>query len=124
MFTSQDYSNGNGPQKLGAVSFPMIGRSLGFGNFAGLDATGADADALVASAHLGLDRAQVYVPATARDVVRVGDVIAELRAFAADFTYLCHKANSRTRLKSVRSGYGMQSPGHTYASREPPFASF
>ena len=106
MFTSQDYSNGNGPQKLGAVSFPMIGRSLGFGNFAGLDATGADADALAGAVHNGLHSLQVYVPAAAGNVVRVRNVVAELRSLAAKLTGLCHD-KSPGRLPTIRLDEGV-----------------
>jgi len=35
-------------------------------------------------------RLQINAPATPRHVVRVRDVIAELRAFAANIAYLCH----------------------------------
>lgn len=60
-------------------------------HFSGLDATGADANALAGRIDFGLHRLQVDIPAAPRDVVRVRDVIAELRLFAANFTYLCHK---------------------------------
>ena len=59
-------------------------------DFAGLDAAGADAHALAGAADRGLDRAQIDVPAAAGGVVGVGDVVAELRAFAAKITFLCH----------------------------------
>jgi hypothetical protein len=63
---------------------------LRFNDLAGLDAAGADAHALVAAAYFGVDRAEVDVPAPLGHVVRVGDVVAELWAFAADFADLCH----------------------------------
>jgi hypothetical protein len=63
---------------------------LAFYDFAGLDAAGADAHALAAAIDLGLDGLQVDVPATAGGVVGVRDVVAELRAFAAEITFLCH----------------------------------
>jgi hypothetical protein len=68
------------------LSFP----SLAFDDFAGLDAAGADADALASAVDLGLDGLEVHVPAAAGGVVGVRDVVAELRAFAAKITFVCH----------------------------------
>jgi hypothetical protein len=65
-------------------------RVLGFDDFAGLDAAGADADALAAAVGLGFDGLEVYVPAATGGVVCVRDVVAELRAFAAEITFVCH----------------------------------
>lgn len=59
-------------------------------DLAGLDAAGADAYALAGAVDDGLDGLQVHVPATARGVVGVRDVVTELRSLAAKFTYLCH----------------------------------
>lgn len=63
---------------------------LSFGDFASLNAAGADANALVAATYLCLDRAQIHIPAPPAHVVRMGNVIPELRPFAANLTYLCH----------------------------------
>ena len=63
---------------------------LGFDDLAGLDAASADANALVATIDFSLNRAKIYVPATLGHVVRVRDLVTELRTFAADFAYLCH----------------------------------
>ena len=63
---------------------------LAFDDFAGLDAAGADADALASAVDLGLDGLEVHVPAAAGGVVGVRDVVAELRAFAAKITFVCH----------------------------------
>ena len=63
---------------------------LAFDDFAGLDAAGADADTLASAGDLGLDGLQVYVPATPGGVVGVRDVVAELRAFAAEITFVGH----------------------------------
>ena len=68
---------------------------LALEDFAGLDAGRANANALANTIDLGLDRLQIWVPATARDVMRVRDVVTELRTFAADFTYLCHDKTLR-----------------------------
>ena len=64
--------------------------SLAFDDFAGLDATGADAHTLARAVDRGLDGLQVYVPAAPRGVVGVRDIVAKLRAFAAKITFLCH----------------------------------
>ena len=63
---------------------------LAFDYFAGLDAAGADANALASAVDLGLDGLEVHVPAAAGGVVGVRDVVAELRAFAAKITFVCH----------------------------------
>jgi hypothetical protein len=70
--------------------FLEFGWSLAFDDFAGLDAAGADADALASAVDLGLDGLEVHVPAAAGGVVGVRDVVAELRAFAAKITFVCH----------------------------------
>jgi hypothetical protein len=70
------------------VSGVLLGLALN--DFAGLDAAGADADALAATIDLSLDGLEVYVPATTGGVVGVRDVVSELRAFAAEITFLCH----------------------------------
>jgi hypothetical protein len=63
---------------------------LGFDDLAGFDATRADANALVAAIDFSLDRTKIYVPTTLGHVVRMRDLVTELRTFAADFAYLCH----------------------------------
>ena len=73
----------------GATCFRVF-LCLTLNDFAGLDAAGADAHALAYTVYLGLDGLQVDVPAAAGGVVGVGDVIAELRAFAAEITFSCH----------------------------------
>ena len=75
--------------RLGRSVFEGWG-GLALDDFAGLDAAGADADALAATIDLSLDGLKVHVPAAAGGVVGVGDVVAELRAFAAEITFLCH----------------------------------
>ena len=69
----------------------FAGRELGLGDFAAAQAVGADAHALRAIRHFGLDRPQVHVPAATARVVRVADVVTGLRPFAADLTNLCHE---------------------------------
>ena len=56
----------------------------------GLDAAGAHANALRIAVHQRLYRLQVHVPAPPRHIVRVRNIIAKLRPFAANITYLCH----------------------------------
>lgn len=63
---------------------------LALDDFSGLDAACADAHALARTVDLGLDGLEVHVPATPGGVVGVRDVVAELRAFAAKITFLCH----------------------------------
>src|SRR4051812_29977941 len=62
----------------------------GFYDLACLDAAGAHANPLVAAAHLGLDGPKVDVPTAFGNVVRVRDLVTELRAFAADCANLSH----------------------------------
>ena len=63
---------------------------LGFYDLAAAQAGGADADALSAPLHLGVDRAQIDVPTPLGHVVSVADVISKLRPLAADRANLCH----------------------------------
>ena len=82
-----------------AICAPESGRTgLGFNDLARFDATSADANALVAAIHFSLDRAKIYVPATLGHVVRVRDLVTELRTFAADFANLCHDKLQLTKL--------------------------
>jgi len=76
----------------GPWGFRTEGRKdLSLGDLAALDAAGADANPLGIAVDQRLHRLQVDVPTAAGDVVGVGDVIAELRPFAADIAYLCHE---------------------------------
>jgi hypothetical protein len=60
-------------------------------DFARLDATGANLLALnAACGALHTNGLQVGIKATARAVVRVGNIVAELRAFAANFASFSH----------------------------------
>jgi hypothetical protein len=63
---------------------------LGLYDLAGLDAAGADADALAGASDTRLHWAQVDVPTPASGVICVGDVVSELRPFAAEITLGCH----------------------------------
>ena len=64
--------------------------ALGLGDLAALDAAGAHANALGRAVDQGLDGLQINVPAAAGHVVRVRDVVTELRTLAANIAYLCH----------------------------------
>lgn len=68
----------------------LRGLKLRLCDFAALDTAGTDANLARATANFGFDRAQVDVPAATADVVRVRDVVTELRPLAADFTDVCH----------------------------------
>jgi hypothetical protein len=63
---------------------------LSLGDFAALDAAGADAHSPGAAFYLGFHGAKIDAPAPASNVVRMRDVVSELRAFAADLTDLSH----------------------------------
>ena len=67
-----------------------FGWGLALDDFAGLDAAGADANALASAGDLGFDGLEVDVPAAPGGVVGVRDVVAELRAFAAKITFVGH----------------------------------
>jgi hypothetical protein len=67
-----------------------MAKSLGFGHFSAAQAGCANAHALVATFHLGVDGTQVDVPAPLGHVVSVADVVSKLRPLAANFAYLCH----------------------------------
>jgi hypothetical protein len=54
------------------------------------DAAGADANAFVAAWNLCLNRAKIDIPATLGHVVRMRDLVSELRALTADFANLSH----------------------------------
>jgi len=86
------YKNRKSPSRLTrgwGVLFLEL-RRLALYDFAGLDAAGADAHALAGTVDLGFDGLEVHVPTTTGGVVGVRDVVAELRAFAAKITFLCH----------------------------------
>jgi hypothetical protein len=62
-----------------------------FRDFAALDAGGADFHAHVPALRaLHANFLQVGIETTPGAIVRVGDVVAELRPFAADFASFCH----------------------------------
>ena len=69
----------------------MSALHLGFNDLAAAQAGCAHAHVLVRRAYLGVDRAQVDVPAPFAHVVSVTDGISELRPLAADITNSCHK---------------------------------
>ena len=66
---------------------------LRFDHFATAQTRSADAHVLGSGSHLGVNGAQVDVPAALAHVVGVADGISELRPLAADITNSCH--NSR-----------------------------
>ena len=64
-------------------------------DLARLDAAGADPNALRGAVHHSLDRLQIHIPAPLGHVMRVRNVVAKLRPFAANITYLCHLISSK-----------------------------
>ena len=77
----------------------------GLDDLAGLQAGGADADALVGAIHTGPHRTQVHVPAAAH-IVSVADLISKLRAFTADVANLCHSIDSQ--ISDAEGLWGLQ----------------
>ena len=68
-----------------------VSGSSGLGDFAGLNAGRADLHAACATlGRLHANRLQVWIEPTWGAIVRVRDIIAELRALAADFTTFGH----------------------------------
>jgi hypothetical protein len=70
----------------------MLGRKsdLSLYNLACLDAAGANANLLVPAPNLSLDRAKIDIPPALGHVVRMGNLVTELRTLTADFANLSH----------------------------------
>lgn len=69
----------------------MLAALGSFGDLASLDTTGADLHALgSAFGKLHANGLQIGIKATRRAIVRVGDIITELWAFATDFATFSH----------------------------------
>ena len=69
----------------------ILAGSSGFGDFTRLDATGADFhSAVTAVRQLYANGLQVRIENAGRSIIGVGNIIAKLRALAANFTTLCH----------------------------------
>lgn len=69
----------------------MRARSGRLGDFAGFNATGADLHSLVAALRLThANGLQIGIKNAGRSIIGVRNIIAKLRAFAANFTTLCH----------------------------------
>jgi hypothetical protein len=64
-------------------------------DLAALDAARAHANPFRRAIHQSLNGLQIHVPATLGYVVRVRNVVSELRPFAANITYLCHFNSSK-----------------------------
>jgi hypothetical protein len=64
---------------------------LRLNHFTAAQTRSADAHMFIASTHLGMDRAQIDVPAPLAHIVGVTDGISKLRPFAAHITNSCHK---------------------------------
>jgi hypothetical protein len=59
-------------------------------DLARFNAPRADTDPLAAAGHLGLNGTKIDIPAPLGNIVRMRDLIAELRTLAADCTNLSH----------------------------------
>jgi hypothetical protein len=64
---------------------------LSFNDLSGLDAAGAYANALACTLDDSFYRLQINIPPPAGRIVSMRDVVAELRAFTAEITFLRHK---------------------------------
>lgn len=62
----------------------------GFYNFSALDTASANFDALAGAVDQRAHALQIRIEAAARPVICVGNIVAELRAFAAKFTTISH----------------------------------
>src|ERR1700734_3386293 len=77
-------------------------------DFARLDAARTNTQPLGSAVDHRLDCLQIHVPAAARDVVRVRNVVAVARPFAADVASLCHGS---TPDSSINCGAGTSGLG-------------
>jgi hypothetical protein len=59
-------------------------------DFARFQATGANFDPFPGAIDQGTNGLQIRIKAAARFIICVGNIIAELRAFAAEFTTISH----------------------------------
>ena len=90
------------PTGLPFVVVPTI-RLLSFYNLAVFDAARTNLHTLRHAAYKRSYRLKIRVPATTCNVVRVRDIVAELRAFAAKITYVCHNFTPELNLMSLRT---------------------
>ena len=65
-------------------------RRSGLYDLACFDTAGADANALVPACNLSLDRAEIDIPAALGHIVRMRNLVTELRTLAADGANLSH----------------------------------
>ena len=70
-------------------------KSAGLLDLAALNAAGAHANPLGRAIDQRLHGLQIHIPAALGDVVRVRNVVPELRSLAANITYLCHLDSSK-----------------------------
>jgi hypothetical protein len=76
-----------------SISIEPVGfvrEELSLDDFSALDATGANANALVAALKLRLHGTEIDAPTATGDVMCVRNVIAELRTFATNAANLSH----------------------------------
>ena len=72
--------------------------ALGFDHSAAAQARGADPNPLGRAAYLGVDGAEIDVPAAFTHVVSVADGISKLRPFAANVANLCHDYSRKAQI--------------------------
>ena len=81
---------------MGNLNHPLnLHNHSGFYDFAAAQAGRADADALIPALNLGVDRAQIDVPAPLSHVVGVADSIPEVGSFSAKIALTSHRNTSR-----------------------------
>ena len=81
---------------------PEKSRLSGFLYFAVANAGRAGADTLVGTLNDGADALQVQVPTALSDIVRVADLVTELRPTTADITYFRHWTETPARSNRTR----------------------
>jgi len=91
--TAAELSLGLDGQECPSPHWSVPDLFLGFDDFAATQTRGADAYVLGCGSHLGVNRAQIDVPAPLAHIVGVTDGVSKLRPLAADIANSCH--NSR-----------------------------
>jgi len=77
------------------ISPSRVGNLAGLYDFSAADAAGADAKRLMGAIDDSAHAAQVGVPTTLGEVVRVTDPVSELGGFSANVARLSHSCASR-----------------------------
>ena len=77
-----------GKYKIGAK--PELLRDGSLLHFSVADARSADFNSFACAFHQCMDRLQIYVPATIRNIMGMADSMPKLGTTPADFTNFCH----------------------------------